>query len=82
MIRVKLVIIKSSDGNIVNRLINTRICSDKDSDLPSPDTDAMARSKGCPDWAMTGSDINTSNRVATASATILGMKIALVALAE
>ena len=38
MIRVKLVIISSSDGSTVSKLIRMRICSDSDKGLPSPET--------------------------------------------
>src|SRR4051812_32034333 len=43
MIRVKLVIIRTSDGSTVSRLIRIRICSDSESGRPSPETWFIAR---------------------------------------
>src|SRR3546814_1539418 len=45
MMRVKLVIINSSDGSTVSRLISTRICNDSDSGRPSPPSSFTARAR-------------------------------------
>src|SRR3546814_1213914 len=42
MMRVKLVIIRMSDGKTVKRLIRTRICRLSESGRPSPETSASA----------------------------------------
>ncbi len=44
MMRVKLVIIRMSDGNTVSRLISSRIWSDSESGRPSPEIVFSARS--------------------------------------
>ena len=43
MMRVKLVIIRMSDGSTVSRLIRMRICSESESGAPLPDTSPSAR---------------------------------------
>ncbi len=51
MMRVKLVIMSSSDGSTVSRLIRTRIWSESASGLPSPDTWPSARLSAL-DWML------------------------------
>ena len=53
MMRVKLVIMSSSDGSTVSRLISTRIWSDSDSGRPSPEMAPSARLRA-PLWPPAG----------------------------